>query len=371
MDPTQVFCPHEACPARGRRGAGNLVIHSQKQQRYKCKVCGKTFSATYGTPLYRTRLPPEMVVCVVTLLAYGCPVAAIVAAYGLDERTVWSWYQRAGQHAEQVHRHVVQQPRDLQQVQADELRVKQQGAVLWVAVALQVATRLWLGGVVSRRRDQALVQRLMAQVKACALCRPLLICVDGFSGYLRAIEKTFREPLHLGVPQRPRLVAWAQLCIGQVVKQYERHRVVGVRQQIVQGTPAQVAALLHDSQGRGVLNTAFCERWNATLRARLAPLTRRTRALSRHPHTVQHGLYLVGTLYNFCTPHASLRLPLYLPGRVRWVARTPAMAAGLTNHCWSVAEFLAFAVPPAPWRPPKRRGRPSNATKQLLAQWAA
>ena len=74
----------------------------------------------------------EVVTQVITLLAYGCPLQAIVAAFGIDERTVASWQQRAGEHCQQVHQHLVQHPRDLGQVQADEIRVKYQGGIGWL-----------------------------------------------------------------------------------------------------------------------------------------------------------------------------------------------------------------------------------------------
>ena len=81
-------------------------------------------------------------------------------------------------------------------------------------------------------------------------------------------------------------------------------------------------------------------------------------------------MYLVGTVYNFCTYHKSLRVSLHLPGgRRRWLRRTPAIAAGITDHLWTVEELLLFRVPPPRWQLPKRRGRPSHAMKELAAQW--
>ena len=145
MDSQPIFCPNSDCPARGQGGQGNIHLHSRKKLRYRCTQCGKTFTASKGTPFYRCHKPLELVVCVVTLLAYGCPPQAIVHAFGWDERTVYGLLQRAGQHCEQVHQQFVQQPRDLQQIQADELRVKLQGAIIWVAMALEVRTRLWVG----------------------------------------------------------------------------------------------------------------------------------------------------------------------------------------------------------------------------------
>ena len=85
MDPHQQFCHNQHCRAYGRPGEGHIVIHSQKEQRYRCKRCGRTFSATKGTALYRMHKPKELVLTVVTLLAYGCPLQAIVAAFSVDD----------------------------------------------------------------------------------------------------------------------------------------------------------------------------------------------------------------------------------------------------------------------------------------------
>ena len=122
MNPQQVFCPNNDCASRGIVGAGNIGIKSQKQSRYVCKTCGRTFAATKGTPLFDLKKPHTLFLIVVTLLTFGCPPQAIVAAFGLDERTVFAWQHNAGTHCQQVHEALVEQPRDLVQVQADDHR---------------------------------------------------------------------------------------------------------------------------------------------------------------------------------------------------------------------------------------------------------
>jgi hypothetical protein len=139
---------------------------------------------------------------------------------------------------------------------------------------------------------------------------------------------------------------------------------------VVQGVEAQIETLLQKTQDGGVINSAYIERLNATFRSRIAALVRRGRALARQIPTLHDGMYLVGTVYNFCTYHKSLRVPLYLSNyRRRWLHRTPAIVAGITDHRWTVEELLSFRVPPPPWRPPKRRGRASSAMKALIAHW--
>jgi len=176
----------------------------------------------------------------------------------------------------------------------------------------------------------------------------------------------FREKGSLG---RPRLIAWPWIAIVQVVKQ-RKEKALTIDRRIVQGCQKMVARLLLLSQNGGVINTAYIERLNATFRQRLAWLARRTRNLVQQSETLMAGMFIVGCMYNFCDNHHSLPLKLSVGRRgYRWVPRTPAMAAGLTDHRWSVAELFYFKVPPPRWKPPKRRSRPSKATLELVNLW--
>jgi transposase-like protein len=351
------------CPARGQVGQGNIGVHSQQERRYRCHVCTKTFGARSGTIFHRRRTDEARMIVVITLVSWGCPLVAIEHAFGLQPQTVRDWLEAAGAHAEALHHAQVTQPRDLGQVQADEVRVKTQCGIVWLAMALMVSTRLWLGGAVSTRRDQRLVTRVVALIAASAVVAPLLLVVDGFASYVDAFRQAFRTRVHGGGRGAPRKVPWPELVIGQVVKQYVGKRVVGVTRRLRQGRSATAEQLLAQTPGCQVLNTAYMERLNGTFRARLAPLARRTHHLVHRKELLHAGMYLVGGLYNFCTLHASLTLP---SGQ----QRTPAMAAGITDHCWSVQELLWQRVPPPRWEPPKRRGRRSTAMRHLIERWA-
>src|SRR6266567_7657771 len=196
MDSTTTFCPNVACPARGQTGQGNLGIHSCKDKRFLCTECHKTFSATKGTAFYRLRTSAETVSLVVTLLAHGCPLH-------------------------------------------------------WMALAMMVRTRLWLGGEVSEQRDMPLIRRLIERVRHCAAHRPLLVCTDGLVSYIRAVRESFRDPVHTGTGGRPRLRPWRNVLVAQVIKRYERRRVVETERRIIDGTPARVETLRRRSQGEG------------------------------------------------------------------------------------------------------------------------
>lgn len=363
MDPRQQFCHNPGCPARGQVGQGNIGVHSQAEQRYVCHTCGRTFAATTGTAFYRLRRGADQVTLVLTLLSHGCPPQAIVAAFGLDERTVATWLARAGTHCQAVHAHLVQQGQlDLQHVQADELWVKLVGQRVWMALALAAPSRLWLGGAISAQRDLGLITGLVQQIRACARSLDLLVCVDGLASYVTACLRVFRTPVYTGRRGRPPLVLGAGFLLGQVVKQYAKRRVVSVKQRVVRGTAEAIAAVLQATGTGHGIHTAYIERLNATFRSALAPLVRRGRAIAHKSDTLTAGMYLVGGAYNFCWPHDSLRRLAPGGSGRKWQERTPAMAAGLTDHPWSLHELLRYQVPLPAWVPPKRRGRPPKAT---------
>lgn len=295
MVPADMFCPADACPLRGQRGQGNINIHSQTERRFRCLTCGATFAETRGTPYYGLRKPQELVTCVVTLLTYGCPLPASVAAFGLDARTVASWQARAGQHGETVHQATVQQGElALGHVQADELWVKTVGRKVWMALALAVPTRLWLGGVVSARRDGELIQTLVDGVRRCARPGPLLVCVDGLASYVTAFRRAFHEKVRTGRQGRPPQRLPADFLMGQVIKSRKAGtpvgRVVAVTQRAVVGTLAEVTQRVRDTGGGQLIHTAYIERLNATFRNRLASLVRKGRCLARKDRTLHTGM---------------------------------------------------------------------------------
>jgi transposase-like protein len=329
MNLEDVFCQNEACPDKHKRGGGNLVWHDKARLRYKCKTCQRTFSYRRGTLFLGLHYPAQTVRLVVVLVSYGCPVAAIVAAFGVDERTVARWLVRAGDHAYVFHRQQMRRL-DLGQVQVDEMRLKLQGLVVWVAMAMAVGSRLWLGVVCRPNRDKQLAQQIMTWVYHWALQVPLLLSFDGWAAYPRACARVFREEWYNG-RGRARLIAWHCLTLVRLVK-YTASERFRPRRLVVSGSCTMLVRLLERSQGAGVINTAYIERLFATFRGRLAVCVRRTRHPARHLVTVEAHLYLVGCLYNFCRLHSSLR------------TRTPAMAAGLTDHVWSFSEFFW-------WRP--------------------
>ncbi len=363
MDACEQFCPNKECQSRGQIGQGNIVGHGNKRPRYKCKTCGKTFSARVGTAFEGIHYSEDDYVKVITLLAHGTPIQAIVHAFQIDERTVAKWRDRAGIHCELVHKEKIERGMlDVIQAQADEIWVKMRGVVIWVALAIMVPTRLWIAVEVSKKRDSDLTDNLMQQVRRCArsLCA-ILICTDGFPAYPKSILKAFRQKVKdTPGPGAAKKVVWPRLYIGTVIKRTAKRRVTEVVRRMSYGQWRKGKKLIKASKGGKKLNTSFIERFNGTIRERFAPLTRKCRYAAAKIETVHTGIYLIGSIYNFCSPHDELSKSQTKGGC--GFPCTPAMASGLTDHIWSVKELLTYKVAPPPLPIPKKRGRP--CTKQ-------
>jgi transposase-like protein/IS1 family transposase len=332
MDTSQQFCPNVACSASGQTHQGNITIHDRKRERYRCTICRQTFTARTGTMLEGLRKPAELIFIVVGLLSYGCPLQAIVHVFGLDERTVALWRDRAGQQCQRVQHAVIQQGQlTLTHVQADEIRIKGKKGILWMGLAMEVRSRLWLAGVVQHSRDRVLADCLLQQVRRCTNgVSQLLICVDGWAAYPNAILRVFVEQVQAGKQQ---IRVWPQLIIGQVIKTQKKYRLVSVQHTLLRGNEQGLKTCLEQSKGGTQINTAYIERFNGTMRERLASLTRKCRHANRHLEPFQWGMYVIGCTYNLCWPHHQ-------------IGQTPARVAGLTDHTWSIKEVLTYKVTP-------------------------
>ena len=329
MNASLQFCPNPTCSASGLSHGGTITIHDRKRQRYRCKICRRTFTARTGTMLEGLRKPAELVVLVVGLLSYGCPLQAIVHVFELDERTVAAWRDRAGQQCQRVQQAIVEQGQlTLTHVQADEIRVRGKKEIFWMGLAMEVSSRLWLAGIVQSARDQVVADRLLQRVRRCACgASRLLVCVDGWMCYPAAIVRAFSQRVKRGFQ------VWPHLTIGQVIKTQKHYHLESVKQTLLCGEEKRLKACLEQSQGGTQINTAYIERLNGTMRERLASLTRKCRHANWHLSAFQWGMYLIGCTYNLCWSHHQLE-------------QTPAMAAGLTDHAWSLREVLTYKVSP-------------------------
>ena len=326
MQPQNIVCPFSDEPSNHQ-----IWIHSQKERRYKCNTCNRTFSETIGTPLYGLKTPIWIVSLVLTLLAYGCPIQAIVMAFGFDERTVSQWHCRAGEHGKLVQEKIVcQGGLVMGQIQGDELWTKTQQGAVWIATALDVFSRLFIWGEVSLERKSHLIERVVQQVKLALKPSPadMLWVTDGFGAWASSITKLFRQPVYSRKQGRPRLVLPQTIHIAQVIKRRVEKRIVEIERRLIHGSWTQVYDLVQRTQiDSGKVNTAYVERLNATLRGWIPALTRRSRTPASRRRQMEAALFWTGVNYNFCRIHHSL-------------GGTPAMAMGLSQQVWSVTDLL-------------------------------
>ncbi len=186
-----------------------------------------------------------------------------------------------------------------------------------------------------------------------------LFLTDGFKEYMSALLTHYGRWVQSprrhaqGPAPRPRWMPLPQLRYAQVVKTVRRRRLVRVRHRVVFGTLDAVNHVLAPYGWQ--INTAFVERLNLDIRQHVAAIGRRVITMCKHEAGLHQQLTLYQTYHNFGLPHTSLRQPLSQPvpthgsgSAKRWRPRTPAMAAGLTDHVWTLREVLLFRVPPWP-----------------------
>jgi len=187
MSPSPLVCPYLDGAHKGCTDTGTISVQAYKSRedrtptRDHCAACDRPFSARRCTPFDRLHHPASLMGVVLTLRAHGCPVPAVVLALGRDERTVRAWLLKAGVPAATFHDHHLAAAGGVEAapVQADEICVRVRGGRVWLAQAVEVGSRFWLGGVVARRRDGLLVRPLRARVTAAAVAPAFLLLVDG------------------------------------------------------------------------------------------------------------------------------------------------------------------------------------------------
>jgi IS1 family transposase len=216
----------------------------------------------------------------------------------------------------------------------------------WDHVAYDPEHRLVLA-VIPGARTLENAEAITAEVKQRLGDRtPTLITTDEAPAYQTAIETTFSVPVPPVAkrgPGRPRITPErrlpASLNYATVHKHREKNRVVAVDRRQLFGTPSGLAQALEASVVSRRVNTSFVERQHATDRGQNARKSRRTYRFSKDWRVHEAMTYFTLYRYNFCWPVRTLRLK---DANGQWQRRTPAMAAGLADHVWSLREWLVF-----------------------------
>jgi IS1 family transposase len=330
---------------------------------------------THGTLVHGRRVPVELIVRVVACLAEGLGIRATARVFEVDSNTVLHWLVEAAEHLRAFSSyflcdlHVEQLQldelyavlRDLKagEISDDEAMKRLDCSPYWVWTAMDPKSKL-LVVVDVGSRTLAMAQRVIHQLVQVLApeCVPLFL-TDGLKDYGTALLTHFgswRQPeRRQGKGPMPKLrwIPLPELLYAQVVKTVRRRRLVRVQHRVVFGTLEAVQQVL--AACSWIINTAFVERLNLDIRQRVAAVGRRVNTLCRGEESLLDQLALFQVYHNFVLPHTSLRQPLPVPevpngcGLAKgWSPCTPAMAAGLTDHVWSLKEVLLYRVPPWP-----------------------
>ena len=372
-------CPDPNCRYRGWLGLGNITSNGHPSggpwRQLYCSQCRGYFLETQGTPLHGKRVSPDKLVWAIGALAEGLGIRAVARVFEVDPNTVLQWLVEAAAHLGTFSQYFLHDIR-VTQVQLDELfallsavktgEVSEAEAVErlsrsphWVWAAIDPVTKLLLTVDIGDH-TLAMAQRVVHQVVQVLApgCVPLFL-TDGFKEYTTALLTHYGQWVQparqraQGPAPKPRWMPLPTLLYAQVVKTVRRRRLVRVSHRVVFGTLEAVQQVLAACGWQ--INTAFIERVNLSMRQHVAAVGRRVSTLCKGEDGVRQQLVLYHTYYNFCLPHTSLRQPLpqSLPtngsgSATQWRPCTPAMAAGLTDHVWTLREVLLFRVPPWP-----------------------
>jgi IS1 family transposase/transposase-like protein len=358
-DLSRFCCLNSRCPDLGRRGAGNLTVTGRlgKSRQYRllyCRTCRARFSERKGTPLYRAHLPEGKVTSILEHVTEGCGVLKTARLVKVHPDTVSRYIRAAGAQARAAHDELVARSPETREIQMDEawsfVAKKEKNCDedepddrfrgdCWDHVAFDPEHRLVVSVVPGERTAES-VRELVRDVQERLGGRaPRLITTDEYSPYEGAILEAFGTevvPPRTGRRGRPRgayKVAPEGLNYATVHKTRKKGRVVEVATRVIFGTAATVAEALADSAASRTINTAFVERHNGTDRNRNARKVRKTYCFSKDWWIHRAATFFSKYSYNFCWPVRTLKAK-------GGEAQTPAMLAKLTDHVWTLAEWL-------------------------------
>lgn len=335
-------------------GVAGLFIDPERtvaahQQPQRHRISGRT-----GTALHRTHLREQEFEGISMSLAEGVGIRATGRIQRVNEKTVLHVLERAGKHAEKVSRSILLDAR-VNECQLDEMwsfvgkkeknldiieKMSSKLGDAWIWVAFDAVNKIVLAHVVGKRTLPHAI-KLLQEVKRVTANMPALFASDQLDQYQKAIlhvygiwEQPCREG-NIGRIPNPRLVPPENLVYVQVVKKYEKNRVSNVSRKIVFGTPEQVERILADSAASKKINTSHIERNNGTVRHIDSRCVRKTYRFSKIMKNHELQLQLSIAYYHLCRPHRSLTKRYGKP-------TTPFMAAGFTDHIWTMRELLKF-----------------------------
>lgn len=312
------ICQHESRKKHGRDRKG--------QQRYRCRDCGKLFVSDERRPLGDMRVDQDKAVMVLNMLLEGMSIRASSRMTGMKADTICDLVLTVGENCERFLKSAV---RDVpaETIELDELwgfirmkaatkkrrRLNDDSGDTWTWLAIDADSKLILSHAVGQR-DQATCERFLSQLDNATEGR-CQVTADGLGLY------TYNVPFHLGSR-----IDFAQLikifASSQSQVRYSPATITGIEKKVRMGQP-------DDDK----ISTSYAERLNLSVRMHVRRFTRLTNAHSKSTPHHEAMVALFVAWYNFARPNLAL-------GK----KTTPAMAAGITDHVWTIRELLENAA---------------------------
>ena len=302
------------CKRKGRDRHG--------RQRYQCRQCSKTFLEPRQDHLDGMHLPIEKAEMVLRLLLEGNSVSSVERATEVHHTTILKLLVLAGEKCERI---MAEKVRNVQvrDVECDELwsyigkkqkRVRpeddQNLGDCYVFVGIEHTTKLVIN-IAMGKRDQSTTDIFVEGLRQATARMPFQITTDGFAPYRSAVTATLHD----------RLTGFAQL-----IKVYRATQEGEARYSPAEVKSVEVVPVSGNPDPERIC-TSIVERQNLSVRMGVRRFTRLTNAFSKKWENHWAAVALWFAFYNFCRVHKSLRM-------------TPAMAAGVADHVWSVQELL-------------------------------
>lgn len=376
MDFSTCYCPNKQCSHYGLPGFGHHLVrrgYDGDIPRLLCKMCQHTFSVRQGTAYFNLQSDERIYTIAMRALAEGNSLRGTGRIVGVDKDTVCAWLDKAGRHCRAVtaylfnHLHITEcqldelwsfvHKKEAHLTAVEKIRMLYGDAWVWIAFAPE--WRLVPAFVIGKRVQEN-ADLLIERLKAVSCGHIPFFTSDQLYHYPKALLNGYGVPevrLHLpgkrGRKPKLKLLPPPDLLYAQVVKQRQNGQVVQVTKKVIFGRPAAIESRLAASTTSQTINTSFVERNNLTCRQCNGRLSRKVLSFSKDLTWMEKHLWLSLAYYHFVLPHRSLaqRLPEPQPTRgsgspKKWLPVTPAMAAGVTDHVWTMQELLSYRVPP-------------------------
>lgn len=362
-------CPNEECISHGQINQGNIIsigtykTKSGKRRIFRCKTCYNTFSETRDTAFFDLKTEEEKVMMALKMILVKVDITGIAFVLDVKEDTILFWLDRAYKKANEINKALLKEL-SVTRVELDEMwsfvrrktnngeeeepdfnendNVGPKEGQQWTWISFAPEYRLILGIVVGPRTAETALS-LIALTAGIVMGVPCFFS-DGFSCYYNALLeyyhqlKVFPRTGKPGRPKEPVKEPHPDLVYAQVVKEKKKGRLVGINHRIKCGAERLAKLGLN-------IGTSFLERLNLTIRQSLAPFGRKTLGFSKKKENLEKQTIFFQSFYNFARPHMSLREKISDSNerfQKKWRPKTPAMAAGITDHVWEFRELLTY-----------------------------